>query len=79
MIRNFQETSMYFALTFIVLGVKVFPLTFDFVIYPLNNKIFDGKSPDISMKWSYIYYMHSNFLLTFHIYISFFFFFLTLK
>ena len=52
---------MYFALTFLVLGVKVFPLTFDFAISPLNNKIFDGKLLNISKKCSHNYYMHSNF------------------
>ena len=52
---------MYFALTFLLLGVKVFPLAFDLVISPLNNKIFDGKLLEISKKCSHIYYMHSNF------------------
>ena len=52
---------MYFALTFLVLGVKVFLLAFDFVISPLNNKMFDGKLQEIAKKCSHIYYMHSNF------------------
>ena len=52
---------MYFALTFLLLGVKVFPMAFDFVISPFNKKIFNGKLSEISKKCSHIYYMHSNF------------------
>ena len=56
----FKKPSIYFAFTFLRLGVKVFLLAFDFLFPPLNNKIFDGKFPEISKQCSQNY-MHSNF------------------